>query len=219
MTGIAEIENAILARLKAAGHPDTGVLGYRFRHLETYPADFDAWLGEKMAGDQYPAAWVVFGGWRRPSDQGSALQAEAVFMVVVAAQSVRNETAQRHGATPAEVGSYQLMLDAAALLHGQRLGLDIGALQLGPCRSVRPTETILKRKLSLYALEFTTLLPIEVSRFPDSALDDFATFHADWDVPPIGNVSTDLPAPAPAEGEGAADASDTLQMEQEEPAP
>lgn len=213
MTGVAEIENAILARLSAAGL--AGVLGYRFRHLESYPADFDGWLKEKMVGDQYPAAWVVFGGWRRPVDQGAALQAEAVFMVVVAAQSVRNEKAQRHGVEAGEVGSYQLMLDVAGLLHGQRLDLDIGALQLGPCRSVRPTATILERKLSLYALEFTTLMPIEVSTFGGGGLADFETFNVNWDVPPFGGVDGDedeagvqLPA------DETADATDRLELEQ-----
>lgn len=210
MSGPAAIENAILARLKAAGEADA--LGYRFRTLDTYPADFDVYLKEKIKGDRpFPAAWVVFGGWRAPTDDG-ALQAPAVFMVVVAAQNLRNEQARRHGAGEAEVGSYQLMLDVAGLIHGQRLGLDIGPLQLGPCRSVRPTATILERQLSLYALEFTTLMPIEVARFPAAALDDFTTFNADWDVPAFGNVSTDLPAPA--EGEGAADATDTVELPQ-----
>lgn len=189
MSGPAEIENAILARLRAAGEAD--VLGYRFRTLDTYPTDFDTYLKEKVLGDRpFPAAWVVFGGWRAPTDDG-ALQAPAVFMVVVAAQNLRNEQARRHGAGEAEVGSYQLMLDVAGLVHGQRLGLDIGALTLGPCRSVRPTATILERQLSLYALEFTTLMPIEVSRFPAAALDDFSTFNANWDLAPFGNVDGD----------------------------
>lgn len=210
MTGIAEVENAMLARLKAAG--DAGALGYRFRTLETYPADFDLFIEEKVKGDRpWPAAWVIFGGWRTPVDDG-ALQAPAVFMVVVAAANLRNETARRHGAGDAEVGSYQLMLDAAGLLHGQHLGLDIGRMELGPCRSVRPTPVITRHQLSLYALEFTTRLPIATAAFPAVALDDFATFHADWDVPPLGNVSTDLPAPA--EGEGAADAADTVELPQ-----
>lgn len=213
MTGIAEVENGILDRMRAAAAAN--VLGYKYRTLDTYPADFDVYLKEKIVGDAgFPAIWVVFGGWRTPEDQGSALQAPAVFMVIVAAQNLRNETAQRHGATASEVGSYQLMLDAAALLHGQRLGLDMGPLQLGPCRSIRPTATIMERRLSLYALEFTTLLPIEVAGFPVAALDDFSTFHCNWDVPPIGGVDGDAEAPGvqlPADA--TADATDHLELE------
>lgn len=212
MSGPATIENAILERLRAAGEAD--VLGYRFQTLDTYPADFDVYLKNEIISDNaFPAAWVVFGGWRAPSDDG-ALQCPAVFMVVVAAQNLRNEQSRRHGAGAAEVGSYQLMLDVAGLIHGQRLGLDIGTLQLGPCRSVRPTPTIVERQLSLYALEFTTLMPIEVARFPATAIDDFSTFHANWDLAPFGGVDADPEAAGvqiPADDQ--ADATDHLELE------
>lgn len=205
MTGIAAIENAILARLKAAG--EQNVLGYRYRTLESYPEEFDAYLKNTIkSGTVFPAAWVVFGGWRRPVDAGSSLQAEAVFMVVVAAKNLRNEKAQRHGAAATEVGSYQLLIDAAGLIHGQRLGLDIGALQLGPCRSVRPTETIRENQLSVFALEFSTQLPIEVGLGGSGPIDDFTTFHANWDVPPFAEISA-----VPADDQ--ADATDHLELE------
>lgn len=205
MTGIAAIENAILDRLRLASDQD--VLGYRYRTLESYPEEFDAYLKNTLkSGTAFPAAWVVFGGWRRPVDEGRTLQAEAVFMVVVAAKNLRNERSQRHGASAAEVGSYQLLQDAAALIHGQRLGLDIGGLQLGPCRSVRPTETIRENQLSVFALEFSTLLPIEVGAGFTGAIDDFATFHANWDVPPFAEIPA-IPA------DDQADATDHLQLE------
>lgn len=212
MTGIAEVETGILARLKAAGEAD--VLGYRYRTLESYPEEFDTYLREQIKGDAFPAAWVIFGGWRQPEDAGSSVQCPAVFMLVVAAENLRNEKAQRHGVATdkgLEVGSYQLVRDAAALLHGQDLGLDISALELGPCRSIRPTAAIQQRKVSMFALEFATRLPIDVTGFATSDLADFSTFNADWDLPPFGNVATELPAPA--EGEGAADATDTLTLE------
>lgn len=205
MTGIAEIENAILARIEAAS--DQAVLGYKFRTLESYPEEFDAYLKNTIkAGHVFPAAWVVFGGWRRPIDAGSSLNAEAVFMVVVAAKNLRNEKAQRHGATDKEVGSYQLLLDVSRLIHGQRLALDIGKLQLGPCRSVRPTETIRENQLSVYALEFSTALPIEIGNGQDGAIDDFTTFHANWDVRPFAEIEA-IPA------DDQADATDHLQLE------
>ena len=178
MTGIAEVENAMLG--------DADVLGYKYRTLESYPEEFDEYLKTEIKGGaQFPAAWVVFGGWRRPTQAGRSLQTEAVFMLVVAATNLRTkEKTQRHGGGPGEVGSYQLLKDAAALLHGHRLGLDMGALQLGPCRSVRPTQTIKELRASVYALEFSTALPIEMDQ-ADGALDDFTGFHANWDVPPV----------------------------------
>lgn len=193
MTGIAEVETAILGRLKAASA--AGVLGYEFRTLESYPEDFDSRLKEVIVSDRtFPAAWVVFGGWRSPVDEGRVLQAPAVFMVVVAAQNLRNEKATRHGVVPtagrAEVGSYQLLLDVSRLISGQHLGLDIQPFKLGACRSVRPTPTT-ERKASLFALEFSTLLPIELVGLPAREIGDFSTFHAEWDVRPFSDAALD----------------------------
>src|SRR3546814_3734286 len=109
-------------------------------------------------------------------------------MVVLAAESLRNnETFQLHG-EPNEPGSYQLLMDAMKLLRGQTLGLgdDIDALEIGAVRSVRPTPMIMERKLSVFALEVRTTLYIDTS--DTEANDDignFATTHANWDIKPI----------------------------------
>jgi phage gp37-like protein len=209
---MAAIENGVLERLRAAGTPE--VLGYGFRTLESYPEDFDSYLAEKVRGRAFPGVWVVFGGWGRPEDVGQEVRVPATFMVVVAAENLRNETAQRHGAGPDEVGSYQLVTDVAALLHGQTLGLPIDRLELGPCRSIRPTQAIAERKVSMYALEFTTGWGLAAVPFgPADEPADFSTFSADWDAPPFGGVDADpdspgiqLPAP------DRADASDAMEL-------
>lgn len=212
MTWLGEIENAIIARLKAAGEAP-GVLGYQFRTLESYPENFDLYLKEKILGDRaFPAAWVVFGGWREPVDTGPSLQAEAAFGVVVAANSLRNETFQRHSAHPSEPGSYQLVRDVARLIHGQHLGLEIGRLRLGQCQSIRPTGTILEQRLSVFALQFTTTLPIEVANFPVREIGDFSTFHSNWDLPPLAVLEPDPDTGALLPADGATDATDHLEL-------
>jgi phage gp37-like protein len=210
---MTSIELAALERLRLAG--TSGALGYVFRTLESYPEQFDKYLVEKMRGRCFPAAWIVFGGWRPPIEVGGVIRVPATFMVVVAAENLRNETAQRHGAGEDEVGSYQLALDAAGLLHGQSLGLEIDALQLGPCRSVRPPQAIEERKVSLYALEFTTAFDVAGVTFGQRPIGDFSTFSVDWDVPPFGGVDGDAGTPGvqlPAAE--AADASDVVEMPQ-----
>ena len=57
---IGEIENAILARLKAAC--DQHVLGYHLRALVSLPQDADETLFDRP--QQFPAAWTVFAGWK-----------------------------------------------------------------------------------------------------------------------------------------------------------
>ena len=212
MTGIAEVENAILARLQAAS--DAGVLGYRFRTLESYPENFDKYLKEKVNGDEaYPAAWVVFGGWRNPVDLGAEVQIEAAFGVVVAARSLRNETAQRHGSGLAsEPGSYQLLRDSIGLIQGHSLGLEIGGLQLVQSQSVRLPQTITEDKLSVFASEFRTRMTLPASTFGSSALTDFSTFNVNWDLPPLAALTPDPDTGARLPADAVTDATDCVEL-------
>lgn len=57
-------------------------------------------------------------------------------------------------------------------------------------------------------LTFTGALLISIEHDPD-AFDDFSIFHANWDVPPIGNVLRDIPA------DNTADATDHTFLPQE----
>lgn len=215
---IAQIELAMIAALKAAG--DSGVLGYKWRTLETYPDEWDAYLKEKVNWAA-PAAWAVFAGARNVDLTGTAVLVDgAQFGLVVAAENLRNETMTRHGGPiPAEPGSYQLAMDALAILSGNSLGLNIRALMPRSLHLVRPFDALKERKVSMMALTFETAF--EVTPIPDvENLDDFATLHLDWDVPPFGRVDGDLDTPgvqlpAPADGPGSADASDHLSLPQE----
>jgi phage gp37-like protein len=218
---IGAIENAMIGVPVAAGV--SGVLGYRYRTHETYPADWDDYFKEKTNWNA-PAIWAVFAGATSMSLVGDDILVEgAQFGVVVAAESQRNEEATRHGFTASNgdrtPGSYQLATDVVRLLAGNSLGLDIQALQPRAFRMVRPSALMLERRASLIALQFETsftLSPLD----PDADLADFERLHLDWDVPPFGGVDGDLDAdgiqlPAPATGPGSADASDTIELPQE----
>lgn len=219
---IAQIELAMLAALKAAGVD--GVLGYKWQTLETYPEEWDTYLKDKRDW-RAPAAWVVFAGADDSfvTSTGTVRLEGARFGLVVAAENKRNETATRHGgpgtAAAAEPGSYQLILDAIAILGGSNLGLDINALLPGAIRSVRPFEALKERNVSMFATMFVTAF--EFTSLPSGeVLDDFVTLHLDWDIPAFGGVDGDLGAPgiqlpAPVDGPGSADASDHLTLPQE----
>lgn len=181
---IGTVENALLARLRAASDGD--VLGYRYATLETYPENWDAYLKDKVAL-RAPAAWVVFGGWGSPVGERSLPLLPATFGLVVMAENQRNEQATRHGdpADPRVPGSYQMVVDAVSLFAGHDLGLPIGALTVGTCRHVRPPAALAERKVSMLALELRTTFQVEPSSV-SGAIADFTHFHADWDIPPIG---------------------------------
>lgn len=204
---IGEIENAILARLKAA---QAGVpLGYRWATLETYPANWDEYLRDKVP--DAPGAWVVFGGGAQAEavSIGSA-RLPATFGVVVMAENARNETAQRHGGQkpdgtplPAEPGSYQLAEDVIQLIHGQTLGLDIDALKLSGVHFVRSIGLIKDRNVSMLAVTFETAIAFlgTAPVFPapggsGNPIGDFRTFHANWELPGYGVVDADPDEPS-----------------------
>lgn len=216
---IAAVENAILARLKAAG--DAGALGYKYATLDSYPADWDAYFKEKTV--RAPGAWVVFAGFSHGENIGfGGLRVAARFGVVVMAENLRNETATRHGGPAGgEPGSYQLMEDAVTLLHGQDLGLSIDSLKVEACHFVRTQEIIRERKVSMLALELSTAMSLQSTEIGGAAgtwpgtapIGDFAHFHVDWDVTPFGGIDA---SPAPGiqlPDPDHADAADDVQLE------
>lgn len=212
---IAAIENAILARLRAAS--DADVLGYHYRTLETYPDDWDVYLKDDGKVINAPAAWVTFAGWRRIDGEDDWPKIRLMFGLVVMAENRRNETATRHGGpVPAEPGSYQLAWDACSLLTGQSLGLDIDGLKVGSLHVVARLAALKERKVSMLAQELTT--DIFVDGMPDWGADDigeFRTFHANWDIPPFGGIDADPDAAGIQIPDDAhADATDHIELEQ-----
>jgi phage gp37-like protein len=218
---IAATENAILDRLRVAG--TSGVLGYRYGTLDSYPEDWDEYLKEKGEWTS-PAAFVVFAGCDRAT-RGPANETRwpANFFLVVAAENIRNETARRHGGKrsdgtphPAEPGSYQLMLDAVALLAWSDLGLPLNApLSVGAARLVRTPAQIAKRNVSMYAIALATEFDVPSVVDVADAPVPFTAFHVNWDIPPFGNVDAAPGTPGvqiPADA--TADATDHLELPQ-----
>lgn len=198
---IAAVEQAIIARIKAAS--DAGVLGYRFRQVESYGGQLDQVSTVVKAT---PAAWVILRGLRPGTDvAGDAFRVAATFAVMVAAKNARNERAARHGAA-GDVGAYQLAMDVRALLIGHQLGLEIERLAPG---AVNILAVPGRGSLAVLACEFTTAWIEEAAPADGGNIADFTTFHADWDIPPLGNATPPLPADDP-------DATDTVTLQEPE---
>jgi len=187
---IGAVENAMIAALKAAA--DAGTLGYAWRTLDSYPDDFDAYLKEK-GQLRTPAAWAVFLGLGDGIDlaDDAGPEFEARFALIVAAKNLRNETASRHGGvdTAAEPGSYQLAEDAIRVLSRNALGdLLTGPLKIGGARLVARSPELRTQGLSLMAIECKCRIALGQFAAPAEP-DAFLTLHADWDIPPFGNVT------------------------------
>lgn len=198
---IGTIEQAIIDRIQAAS--TGGTLGYRLAAVTSYGGELDGDISAVLRL-RFPAAWVVYaGGTARQGAGGKIWQAR--FAVVVAAKGGRNQVERRRGADD-KVGAYQLAEDMASLLERQTLGLDIAPIDVGAIRTLFNGAAKADR-LAVFALDLTTAYAADPG-VDEVELAAFQTFHADWDIPPHGNVSAPLPA-------ADADASDTVTLEQE----
>lgn len=212
---IGAMEQALVDRASAASAGNA--LGYPIRTVASYGNELDDPLAELVKG-QFPAVWFVFRGRTRPRPAaGGAYEAQTTFAGLIATQNRRNERARRRGAV-GDVGSYQILEDIEALIAGQTLGLDFLTAPIAPgtIDNVLNGKAGGKLNVSIYAVEFIFSHYVGVTQ-DAQGLDDFTTLHADWDIPPLGNVATQDPAEnggklLPALG---ADAETSLQLETE----
>lgn len=197
---IGQIEDAIIARIEAAAAAG-GVLGYRFRAVATYSGEMDQEV--KHVAPSFPACWVAYMGEDRPEPLGDGTyRHEPTFALVIAARNVRNERARRHGSV-GEVGTYQMLEDLRALLSGKDLGLEIRDIEPGATRQL-VNRQVQDQKLSVLTLELHTAYETKAA-LPDANIEDFLTFHADWDIP--GGADAEEPLPAAEK-----DAEDTVTL-------
>lgn len=118
MYTIAQIEDAIIARLKA-----------QITYLKTCDS-----LGEGLLDEveditiRFPAAYVIYAPGGRYDHSTSGVQDRHMeFLVVLWAKNLRGDVAARHG-QGTEKGAYEMLEDARAALSGQACGLDIDEL-------------------------------------------------------------------------------------------
>jgi len=211
---IATIENAMLARLRAAEGP--GKLGYTFKTLESFPDDWASYL-QAHPEIRCPAAWATFAGAQniREEDSGT-VSADGTFFMIVAGQSSRNEVSSRHGDRDGSPGSYQLAIDALMLLTGQDFGLDITRMKPGRSfQQVEMADPQRKRGISAIAVEMETRFYLEPLSFDHEAPVPFTDFHANWDVPAFGGIDADPVTPGvQLPDDPDADATDHVELEQ-----
>lgn len=193
---IGQIEQAIIDAVKAAS--DSGALGYKLFKVASYGGEYSDPSVRQVIKD-FPAVSVMFDGARESKQTNGSVKMDVRYGVFVAAKNLRSEKEARHG-DGANPGSYKMVEDMIALLTNQNFGLEIAEL------SFEEVSLILVDKadqglVSVYGISFKTSYTIKTlpSDADIASLDVFNKFHANWDIPPHGNVSTDLPADSTAD--------------------
>lgn len=156
---IAAIEDAIIARIKAAEASTPG-LGYKISEITSYGGELDDDLGKVVR--RFPAVWVTFGGAGKSKPMATGRNkwlTPVTFITMVGSRNVRGERDTRHGLTVngvvREVGSYQMMKDVSLLLVNSDLGLPIDYLKPGAIRTLYNTK-LNGEALSVLAREWHT---------------------------------------------------------------
>lgn len=120
---IAEIEDGMIARLKAAFG---GQLPYRVKTIESYGGQVDIGDdGRPQASQAFatPAVFVTFARQRQTERMGERTAAQRLsYVIYCVTQNSRNERATRQG-DQNNVGSFQLAEDVAQLLVNQTFGV------------------------------------------------------------------------------------------------
>lgn len=134
------------------------------REIYTYGGEFDDDIDAIIR--HFPAIWVTFDGSKSPEKTGvSKTRMPITFVVLVGAESVRNEESQRHGAG-ADIGTFQMLHQVQQLLTGNDLSSQgikgLAPLELGRVKTIFNTSTR-GQSLSVLAQEFTTAYTITAS--------------------------------------------------------
>lgn len=205
---IGQIEQAIIDTIKEAS--DSGKLGYELVKVASYAGEYSDNDARFVVKD-FPSALVMFDGMRKLKETGGTVTLELRYGVFLGASNLRSERDARRG-DGRVVGSYKMTDDILLLLANNDLGIGIGAL------SFVESKLILVAKastglISVYGLSFTTTVtvstrPTEEEIESEDSVGVFARYNANWDIPPHGDVSTDLPA------DETADATDHVEMPQ-----
>lgn len=156
---IAAIEDAIIARIKAAASAVPG-LGYQLPTVESYGGELDDDLPSVVR--KFPAVWVTFAGSGKSRAVATARnkwRTPATFAVMVGARNVRGERSTRQGVKVdgvlKEVGVYQMLDDISLLLINSDLGLPIEYFKPGATRTLFNTK-LNGQALAVFAREWHT---------------------------------------------------------------
>lgn len=176
---IAQIEDAILARLAAA---NDGRLGYKVATLETYGGEFDDDIAQVVR--KLPGIWVVYAGGGKPTPWGASKtlwKMPATFAVMVGARSVRSEPFSRRGLTVGghvkEPGAYHMLDDARRILLNQDFGLPIAHFEPGAVKTLYNLK-LNALALSVFAQEWHTAFIVKPEAV--EAIGPGGVVAADW---------------------------------------
>jgi phage gp37-like protein len=171
--GILAVEDALVTRIKA-------VLGNKVKGVESLPGDWDDDMLRRLLR-LVPGVFVAFAGGGAKNAGSNAADIESQWIVYVVTGHASGEAARRRG-DALQAGAYELAELLVPALHLFAIA-GVGTMVFSRLENLY-TGMVDRQGLSVYAITFQ--LPMCFSADLDlSALDDFETFDAQYDVPPL----------------------------------
>jgi phage gp37-like protein len=167
---IATTEAAILARLRA-------LFGNRVRSIGAVPGEFSDELLRTML-TLAPFALLHFNGGANPRPGAAVAGISGQWEVYVGTAHASGQEARRLG-DALQIGAYEMLHIACAGVHNLAVA-DDGTLQLQRVENLF-TGAVDRQGLTVYGAVFSNFISFDL--VAAESLDDFETFHAQYDVP------------------------------------
>ncbi|HEY1136574.1 MAG TPA: phage protein Gp37 [Xanthomonadaceae bacterium] len=173
MSRIGDAEDALLNRVRTR-------FGTALKHVEAIPSSWDAATIKRM----YVGTPGVFLSWgvqrgQRSTDSTAELIVLWEFDIVTSHEG--KEAPRRRGDARA-IGAYEIVERLIPLLHGWTVPNE-GSLQIETAENKFSAENE-RNGLTVYGALFSMPMTMDDGEETPSDLDDFITFHADWDLAP-----------------------------------
>lgn len=147
---VAQIEDAILAAIRADSELALVTQGGYSKMIENYAGEFELDKVEDIIL-LFPAIFVVFVQADYQPSTNEETNTKPMFTILVADENLRGNLEARRGGVVG-IGTYRMMEDIRNLLQGNDLGIE----GLGPLQIVRQVSVVNNPSMSIYAMEFET---------------------------------------------------------------
>lgn len=169
-------EDALIAAIK-------GALGQNVKTVDSLPGNWDANMLSRLIVNA-PAAYVAFLGGSAPGTSDTLAALSSLWGVYAVTTDPSGQATRRRGG-PVSIGAYEILQRVVPTLHNLTI-TDVGTLAFTGIDNLF-TGTLAKQNLTIYEAQFK--LPLTFENEVVTALDDFITFHADYDfAPPDGQI-------------------------------
>jgi phage gp37-like protein len=172
------------------------IFGRKLKTIASLPGNWDENMLQRLIMSS-PACFVTFLGGPVISGDGPITGITSVWGVYAVSTDPAGSTVRNLGRANT-LGAYDILGTLVPAVHNQTIP-DIGTLQLSGSIDNLFKGSLAKQNLTIYEAQFSLRLYFEEAVDP-ATLDDFLTFHADY------NINSD----------GSSDASDTQSVREEE---